>query len=174
MDVFIEQIVVKRGTPIDLLKKIGIVIAALVVGFIAMFILPSLSGTIGDIFGTFGLFLLAGALYGAYILIAGMNVEYEYILTNGEIDIDKIIAKSRRKRLITVNIREFSEFGLYDCEKKYGEYKSTIMACTDIRDPQNHYAVLDHSKFGKTFLIFTPNEKILSNTKQFIRRNAIK
>lgn len=43
-----------------------------------------------------------GSLYGGYILITNMSVEYEYIVTNGEMDIDKIIAKRRRKRLITV------------------------------------------------------------------------
>lgn len=50
-----------------------------------------------------------------------MSVEYEYIVTNGEMDIDKIIAKRRRKRLITVNARTFERFGPFKESDHAGE-----------------------------------------------------
>ncbi|UKI37385.1 MAG: DUF6106 family protein [Clostridiales bacterium] len=49
-------------------------------------------------FSSFVLLIDAGVVYGAYILITHFNVEYEYILTNGDIDIDKIIAKKKEKK----------------------------------------------------------------------------
>ncbi len=174
MDVFFEQIVVKQNTSADLLKKIGLVVATLLVIFICLFILPIIPGVVGQIFGSFGIFLAAGAVYGSYYLLSSMSIEYEYILTNGEIDIDKIIARKRRKRLITINVREFTEFGVYDASKNYGNVQSTILACSTQNDHDNYYAILDHTKFGKTIVVFTPNEKILTNLKQYVKRTAIK
>ena len=45
-----------------------------------------------------GLVLIAFAWYGAYLLMSMQNIEYEYILTNSEIDIDKIMSKKARKK----------------------------------------------------------------------------
>lgn len=170
MDVFLEQIVAKRSTGTDTLKKVGI--------FVALFIIIILSFTVLQlvpIIGSLWMFVIAGAIFGAWYLLTNMSVEYEYILTNGEIDIDKIIARRKRKRLITVNTRNFTEFGLYRPEQHANEqYASTIMACSSLSDPNTYYAVTDHPKFGKCMLIFSPNEKIVTNAKTYIKRNAIK
>lgn len=180
MDVFLEQIVAKKSTGMDLLKKIGIVVAALVLIFLFTFILPGFRmvegvlGVIGQIFSTLGLLLAVGVIYGTYYLISGMSIEYEYILTNGEIDVDKIIARRKRKRLVTVDTRTFSEFGLYKNAPQAGQNVTVIMACSSPDDPNTYYAICDHAKFGKCMLIFNPNEKILSHAKQFIKRQAMK
>lgn len=180
MDVFFEQIVAKRNTGIDLVKKIGIVVAALLLIFIFAFILPGFQmaegvlGIIGQIFSTLGLLLAAGVIYGTYYLISSMSIEYEYILTNGEIDVDKIIARRKRKRLITVDTRQFTEFGLYQNAPQTDSGTTVIMACSSTQDPNTYYALLDHAKFGKCMLVFNPNEKILTNMKQYIKRNIWK
>lgn len=171
MDVFLEQIVAKRNTSVDMLKKAGVILAGILVAFVCMFVLP----LVHQIFATFGLILAAAAVYGVYFLLSSMSVEYEYILTNGEIDIDKIIARRKRKRLITVNTRNFTEFGVYKAAEHTGKtYASTIMACSSVDDPNTYYAVMDHAKFGKCILIFNPNEKIIANAKQFMKRNIVK
>lgn len=171
MDIFLEQIVEKRSTGIDVLKKVGIVLAAVIICAFAILILPQIS----QLLATLNVFIVVAAGYGAWYLITSMNVEYEYILTNGEIDIDKIIARRKRKRLITVNTRQFTAFGPYRPQEHANEtYTSTIMACSSINDPNTYYAVCEHSKFGKCILIFNPNEKIIETAKQFMKRNVIK
>ncbi len=171
MDVFFEQIVAKKNTPIDTLKKVGIIIAALILIFAFMIILPGFF----PVMGTFGLLLAAGVCYGSWYLLTNMSVEYEYILTNGEIDVDKIVARRKRKRLITVNTRAFTEFGLYRAEEHANRnYQSRVIACSSETDPNTYYAVTDHPKFGNCLLVFNPNEKILQHAKEFIRKNVIK
>ncbi|MGN1116383.1 MAG: hypothetical protein ACI4TH_07440, partial [Candidatus Ornithomonoglobus sp.] len=39
-----------------------------------------------------GLLLVAFVWYGAYLIINTRNVEYEYIVTNNELDIDKVMS----------------------------------------------------------------------------------
>ena len=61
-----------------------------------------------------GLMFAAGAGYGTYFYVQNTDVEYEYTFTNGELDIDKIIAKKRRKSLVSVDISKFADFGKYE------------------------------------------------------------
>ena len=83
MDTFFEQIIAVKKNGKALAAIIGIWLAA----FLVCFVLIMFMGVLG----TFSLLLAAGALFGAYKLSVRFNVEYEYIVTNGTMDIDKII-----------------------------------------------------------------------------------
>lgn len=169
MDVFLEQIVAKKRTGQDTLKIVGIILAALILIFAALFILPALVPMLSSL----SLLIAAGVIYGAWYLLSTTSVEYEYILTNGEIDVDKIIARRKRKRLITVNTRNFTEFGPYRPQQHQGkQYSATIFACVAPDAPNTYYAVTDHPKYGHCMLVFNPNEKILTHAKQFINASA--
>ena len=56
----------------------------------------------------FGLFLIVASWYGAFMLSRSRYIEYEYALTNNEIDIDRISAKSRRKHVFNLNFNAFN------------------------------------------------------------------
>ena len=98
MSDFIEYIVEKRRTPIDMLKAL----VAVVVGFslIGALVMLRINATI----------LVAVVAYVSYKVMTSINVEYEYILTNNEMDVDKIINRKSRKSLVTINIRRVDEF----------------------------------------------------------------
>ena len=87
MDSFKEQIVRKIPTKNDKIQKIFIMIASVALAALC-FIFP-----FGTQFSVIGIFLAAAALYGGYYLTTKLDVEYEYIFTNGEIDVDKITAQ---------------------------------------------------------------------------------
>ena len=116
MDSYCEYIVKKRNGGKELGLRALIIVAA-----IALFIIFMMLGFVMPNFSMITILLAAGSLYGGYILITNMSVEYEYIVTNGEMDIDKIIAKRRRKRLITVNARTFERFGPFKESDHAGE-----------------------------------------------------
>ena len=90
MDTFFEQIVTIRKTAKTWLALFGITLAALILACLAFLFL-----------GSFGLLIVAAIFYGAYRLYMFFFIEYEYIITNGSMDIDKIIAKNSRKRLLS-------------------------------------------------------------------------
>ena len=89
MDSFKEQLVTRRPDNTVFIKRTGIFIAALLIAVLLFIFLNVLS-----------IVLIALLFFGAYYLIKSFDVEYEYICTNGDLDIDKIAAKSRRKRLM--------------------------------------------------------------------------
>jgi hypothetical protein len=131
---------------------------------------------LGSVVGTFSAIttLLAfGCLYGGYLLFTNMNVEYEYIVTNGEMDVDKIIARRRRKRLLTVNARSFEKFGPFKESDHAGEsYSNRVYACTSPNDPGCYYAVLTHQTMGRILLVFSPNDHVLENLKIYVPKQA--
>ena len=70
MDVFIEHLVKKRPTGVDTAKKIGLVLAVLLIVAACFFLVPPQ-------FMMFAFLIICGSGYGAYWLISGMSVEYE-------------------------------------------------------------------------------------------------
>ncbi|MCI8622340.1 MAG: hypothetical protein HFG26_01600 [Provencibacterium sp.] len=163
-DTYMEYLVKKRSTPKDVLLKILIVIAAIVVA-LALFILSPILG----MFSMFGYLLAFGAFYGAYRLIAAMNLEYEYLLTNGDLDIDKIMNRNSRKRLVSVKCSSFEAFGKYKAaEHQNKQYQTRFMACSSPEDPNVWYATFKHSKHGNTLLVFNASERMLEGIRPYI------
>ena len=97
MDSFIEYMIARKSTPIIKLKKFLIYLAALVISF---FIFPFMLISV-ELSSMLSL-LFVGVFFIAYRLTCSFNIEYEYILTNGELDIDVITHKKRRKRILTI------------------------------------------------------------------------
>ena len=156
MSDFIEYIVEKRRTPIDMLKAL----VAVVVGFslIGALVMLRINATI----------LVAVVAYVSYKVVTSVNVEYEYILTNNEMDADKIINRKSRKSLVTINIRRVDEFEKCDGhrENRYindGNVK-VIDACRDRGEGCYYMTFTDDA--GRGVLLFTPSEQI----EEYIRK----
>lgn len=165
MDIFAEQLVKKEadGKTIALKILIGI-LTALVAAAAVFFMLIGLP-----------IVLLAGigAVYGGYYLFTGLDCEYEYIMTNGDIDVDKIIAKRKRKRLITAKVSLFDRFGrLEDAPEVSGG--ATIVKVDGLcaEATELYYADFIHQTIGETRLIFSPTEKIVEGIVSFLPRNT--
>ncbi len=157
MDVFVEQMVVKPQKGKDIALKALIVTAAVILSAVCVMIMYVMS-----------LIFILGIAYAAYYLISGLDCEYEYIVTNGEIDIDKIAGKRKRTRLITADARKFTAFGKLENAGKLSD-KATIVDATD-GSGTAFYADFVHGKLGETRLIFSPNEKVIEAIKPFIPR----
>lgn len=166
MDVFVEYLVKRRGSASDIIKKVGLVAAAAVLFAFLLFITP-----FAGPFSFFSIMAACGVVFGAYYLITAMNVEYEYIMTNHEIDVDKIIAQRKRKRLVTVDVSSFERFcPFHPQEHNLADYDNCIMACIAPDAPQTYCAMFQHHKLGRTLLVFNPDERILKGIKQTLPR----
>lgn len=93
---FMEKIVKRKRTGLDTAINAGIILACVILSIAALLFIPS-----------FGLFLAVGLGYGTWFLLGQRNVEFEYALTNGELDIDRIVARRRRKRIFSAHGKEF-------------------------------------------------------------------
>ena len=102
-----------------------------------------------------------GAGYLAYILFGSTFVEYEYIVTNNDLDIDKITGKRKRKRLVTVKLNTVKQWGEYT-GKEGRDVTSTVMA-SDASGYDAWYIIADHDKLGKIMVMFTPSKTTIGN-----------
>ena len=96
MDNFAEQLVKKEKNSADKAKTVltyvfGILITVLLVVFAFL--------QMGTVFCMLGLILAVGSGYGTYFIGTNSYIEYEYTFTNGELDIDKILATKHSENI---------------------------------------------------------------------------
>lgn len=102
MDVFLEYLMKKKQTGLDVLKQLGLILAAIVFSYVVMVVFQML----GSFFASYTLLAVAGVFYGTWILLRNYKLEYEYIFTNGDLDIDVIKAQKTRKRLVSLQCKK--------------------------------------------------------------------
>ena len=165
MDNFAEQLVSRCETRSEKLSRIGTLISGIL--FSICLVLLGILQLARLPIAIMAFILAAGGGYVTYLLIQGRSVEYEYTFTNGELDIDKIIARKKRKALLSVEVRTFSAFGKYSDDMEESEDMTVGFATNNIASDE-YYADFDHSDYGKTRLVFVPDERMLGNIKKFL------
>lgn len=166
-DVFLEQIIKKKSTMKDNFIKALILLGAILVFLFAFrFVWIPEFGV-----GSFAFLIAVGVLVFAWYVITGLNLEFEYIYTNGELDIDKISAKRKRKRMLTVKINSFETFGKYDHQKlKTEKFNKVFHACTQPLDESVYYAIFHGKEGQRCLLTISPNEKLLAEIEKQTKR----
>ncbi len=171
MDTFFEQILVRRRKPAELVFTI-ITVAVGVIAILLMLFCMFIQA-----FPFSGLLTLVifGLIVGIYFYLNSMYMEYEYSLTNGDFDIDRIIGKRKRQRLLTTNCSDFEEFGVYTEEKarafKQRQWGAKVIAA-NLKDEGLYYAVVRHAKLGTVLLVIEPDDRIKSALRKFIPRQV--
>lgn len=151
-DVFKEQLVEVKKTSAVSMKKTGIIVAAVIIGVLGI--------TFGGMF--LGPLVVVGLVIGANYLVKSMNLEYEYALTNDELDVDKIMNKERRKRLLTIDIKEIHMMAHITDGLRKGDMEraqKTIDVSSGVEGPDT-YAILFMHENTLTKLVFEPNDGI--------------
>ncbi len=151
MDNYSEQLVSKQRGTGDMVKLAAIAIGSVILATVFMFL-------------AIATFIFSFVIPAVIILFVGVwlmgnqNIEYEYIITNGEMDIDKIIGKRKRKRMITLDLKSAEDFAPYPPEEDKGA-DATVHASNGL-EQDAYYLLVNHSGYGIVKLIFNPNEKM--------------
>lgn len=154
MDTFKEQIIKIRSTPKTLAMKVLIwALAALILSFVVRYV--SLFIPIAAI----------GLFWGALYLSRKLDIEYEYILTNGDLDIDKITGKSDRRRVLALKCADIEKIGKYKGEQLHGKQ---FVCCNPGDDA--YYIIAREKDEGIICLIFAPDEKMKEAIRKFVPR----
>lgn len=160
-DVFKEHLVGRKSNSKDLIKKIGVVLAAIVLVIIGASLVPSLA-----------IFLALALGWIAYFLLRRFNVEFEYIFTNGELDIDKIYNKLKRKHVLTIDVRQFVvmvQMNNPSLKSELGNINKVLdYSAGEVSDTT--YAAVYEDDGNRIQLIFDPNEAIFKAIKMYIPR----
>ena len=105
--------------------------------------------------------LAAGVIWLLVWMLQGASVEYEYIVTNDDLDIDKIIGKRKRKRMVTISLRSVQEIAAYTGEKEINS--DIVVMAHDETGIDMYYLTADTKKHGKLTIIFNPDNHTLYN-----------
>ena len=158
-DFYTEQLVKRqKASSTTLIKAILIILTVLSV--VLIFMIPF--GIIGPVI------MIALDVF----LFRSMDVEYEYLFVNGSLDIDKIMAKQKRKRVFEMNVRDMEvlaptgsiELQQYQRTKTY-DFSSGV-------EGARTYEMVTISQGQTVKIIFEPNKTILEGMKMLAPRKV--
>ena len=162
-DVFNEQLVKRQATVRDKFFKSIIIFNWILLFTILTFLLNFI-----------GIVISLGIGYGAYILLSRLNKEYEYVFTNGELDIDVIYNKSTRKRVFNGYVKDFeimahvedkSHINTFSAADERNDYSTGIVS-------DNSYIFLAKYNNKRTAIIIEPNEAMLGAISKVLTRRG--
>lgn len=170
MDNYSEQIVKKKIQPRKLMF----------IGFYFVFALVFIALTLylSSYFGwliPIALLVFGFGIYFAVYIVNRQKVEYEYICCGGEMTVDKIISKQKRKKMMKFDIKSIEELGKWserpsDFNKK--TYDPNIFHASINEKRDDTYYCVTHDMISKKhcLLYFTPDEKTLETMKPYLKR----
>jgi len=164
-DVFKEQIVKRKESPLDMLKRAGLIIAVIVIFF----------GVLQTPIATLVPIITLAAGFGAFYLMSFLRVEYEYVFTNGELDIDIIYNRARRKRVFSANVKSFEVMAHVEDMNHAGSFKGaheTRDYSSGVVGPDT-YAFLISVSGKQTKVIIEPNEKMMTAISGAVPRSKL-
>lgn len=154
MDVFKEQILK--------IKKSGAEYALMAVIFIVALVVSVVLFIMSGQYPLFILFIVA-VFYGTGKLLSMFSIEYEYIVTNTMIDVDKIMSKSSRKRVISFEGKDILRTEKVGATVPVTDATERYICCN--KDDKDAYWVLVSQSGKKVLLMMAPNEKIIEAIK---------
>ena len=159
MDTFFEQIVSIKKDGKSLVAVLGILTAAILISAAAI--------VFGFRFlGALTVLVVFGIGFGAYKLLSLFNVEYEYIITNGSLDIDKIINRSSRKRMLTFDLGKVTRIEKYKPALLNSvNSKEVVIACNAGDDA---YLIVAEGGKSNYYLVFAPDERLKGAIVKFV------
>ncbi len=158
METYIECLVKRKRNPMSFLIKGA---------FIFITVLFFLLGLMNV------LFFVGGALmvFLDYMVFLNLDIEYEYLYVNGELSIDKILAKSKRKSLMTFNVHKISLLVPVDAPELM-KYKNSNLKKLDYSSGYggaDRYVFIYNDNREQKYVVFEPDEVLLGLLKSTVR-----
>lgn len=151
-----EYIVKRKKTPKDYLVCVGTPLIGLIVAYIltgVLFMIPAVSFLVPAMW--------AGVIWLSVRLIGSRNIEFEYLLTDCDLDVDKIINKNRRKRVISTYRKEIIAMAPKGSDKLPSNWESlTKIDATSSPDDEGVFVLVVQQDVQKAVL-FQPTEKMI-------------
>ena len=162
MDNFYEQLVVINKTIAKRLLIVLLWLAVIAISTVCLILLLEI-----------GVLLTAGLLFLAYKLTGMTTVEYEYIITNGEMDVDKIVAKSKRTRVKTFKCAEIEKIEKYTPSVTSSAEDKKVLYCGNINENTYIFRVR-HEKDGLIVFVLEPNERLRKEIYKYLQYSVKK
>lgn len=162
-DLYTEVIVKRRATAKDMILK-GLLIAGSVLAVLSFFVM-----------GIIGFIIFIAFAVADYFLLPTFNLEFEYLYVNGELDIDKIMSKQKRKRVYSADMSNLELMAPSNSHALDSYNRNNSIKTLDFssKDPQNKtYTMIIKGEKGMERVIFEPNDVILGDIKRIRPREV--
>lgn len=158
-DCYVEKLV-KQKTPFStVLKRVGLGILTLL-GLFYILLYPL----------AFPVIVVLIAI--DVILFKRMNLEFEYIYFNGELDIDKIMAQESRKRVFSTTIKDVEVIAPTGSVELHPYQRLKTYDFSSGRSGAKTYELVTVEKGRKVRIVFEPDEEILNHMRLYIPRKV--
>lgn len=133
-----------------------LVIIGIIAGFLCLFL--------GQVLGLVGIVLIVAMFY----VYPKLNVEYEYVFVDGQLDFDRISGKAKRKTLLRIDFEQV-EIMAPMSSHALDSYTYVKLETKDFSSGDKEskpYVIIANVENKKLKVLFEPNEKMLSMIKQ--------
>ena len=158
-DLYLEEMVKRRKTTKDMILRAllmgltGVLVLLSILTFNIIITLPAIAVCIADIF-----------------IFPRFNVEWEYQYVNGELDVDRILNKSKRKRIASYDIANaeiLAPVSSHRLDYYNNNTKISVKNYTSCNPEREKlvYAMVIPSEGETTKVLFEPSEQMLKEMR---------
>lgn len=152
-DVYVEQIVKKKP------EKWSYLVEAICV--ILCFVL------LATVYSAIGVILLVAMIAATYFVFRYFKVEYEYLLISDELNIDKITARTSRKRVASYDMNKLEVIAKEESEelRVYDDRNLKVFDFTSntVKTGRTVMVIMDNNELVKVYI--EPNARIIEGIK---------
>lgn len=159
-DFYTEQLVKRRASKGAVLVKAGLSLLT-VLAFLSFFLF------------TPGILFLAVMIAVDIFAFRQLDLEFEYLYVNGDLDIDKIMAKQRRKKVFETNISELEILAPTGSAELNAFQKVKTHNFSTLEPDHKTYTMVIVRNGEKEKIIFEPNQIILDGMKMLAPRKVV-
>lgn len=140
---------------------------AAIMGLRALMIIGVLLGLFCFLMGSFWAYIGVAIIVAVFFLYPKLNIEYEYVFVDGQIDFDRITGKSRRKTMLRIDLEQVDIVAPIN-SPALDSYKHVQMEKKDyssLSKDSKPYVIIARADNKKMRILFEPSEKMLSMIK---------
>lgn len=159
-DAYVEQLIKKEAALGQTALRVGAIVSGLLITYILIIFI--------------GIISLVGAFaigYGIYYLFLMTDIEYEYIYVNGELSIDTIYGKNKRKKAGVYDLKKCELIAPINNTFAAGYHRNTQMKTYDFTSGKGEdgvFLIVVGYGAGNAKVYFEPNQELLVAMKNTV------
>ena len=158
---FIEHLVKRNATFGTYLKKAALILLPV----LGLFLMPFL--------GMLGPLLVVVLVMVDMYFLRRLDLEYEYVFYNGDLEIDKVMGKEARKHLLSTSIKEMDVLAPTGAQEVLGYQHLKAIDYSTCTPGNQTYEMVIVKGSEKVRIVFEPNEAMLKAMKDLAPRKVI-
>ena len=169
---FSEQLIKTKKTPGQIIRLILMWFAALAISALVLYLALGATSSTGYAgYFMFAVLGVCGLCWFSYWLTNFFYIEYEYHIFEGELDIDKIIGKRKRKRVVQVSSKKIEQLAPIEAFNMTEQFDRIVVA-SETRASATFFVTYRSKKNGHTVVFFSPVKEIFDELYEGQQRSV--